>query len=82
MPSSVGSVRPAEGDDARLVLPGAEGRAPAPALFVGAPAGNYDLLIGNPTAEAPRYELARVRDVGSCSRCNKAENNGDNVDWQ
>jgi hypothetical protein len=52
-----------DGDDAPLVITGAEGRAPVPDLFVAAPAGDYQLLVGNPTAEAPRYELARVRDV-------------------
>jgi len=52
-----------DGDDAPLVIAGAEGRSPVPDLFVAAPAGSYDLLVGNPTADAPRYELARVRDV-------------------
>jgi len=52
-----------DGDDAALGITRAEGRAPVPDLFVAAPAGDYALLLGNPAAEAPRYELTRVRDV-------------------
>lgn len=32
-------------------------------LYLAAPAGAYVLLVGNEDAEAPRYELERVRDV-------------------
>jgi hypothetical protein len=52
-----------DGDDAPLVIGGAEGRSPVPDLFVAAPAGDYELLVGNDAAESPRYDLARVRDV-------------------
>jgi len=52
-----------DGDDAPLALAGAEARAPVPDLFLAAPAGDYTLLFGNPSAEAPRYELSSVRDV-------------------
>ena len=30
---------------------------------IAAPAGEYDLLLGNPEAERPQYELTQVRDV-------------------
>src|SRR5439155_1304721 len=34
-----------------------------PDLFLTAPAGDYFLLVGDPKASAPSYELTRVRDV-------------------
>src|SRR5262249_3515259 len=37
--------------------------APVPALFAAAPAGPYTLLLGDPDAGAPRYDVARARDV-------------------
>ena len=52
-----------DGDDAPLVLRSASGRVPLPALFFAAPAGTYELLVGDPEAEPPRYELERVRGV-------------------
>lgn len=52
-----------DGSDAPLAIAAAAGRAPLPELYFTAPAGEYALLLGNPDAEAPRYELARVRDV-------------------
>ena len=35
----------------------------APLAFRAAPAGDYFLLVGDPQASAPSYELTRVRDV-------------------
>ncbi|MFP3939742.1 MAG: hypothetical protein ACLF0P_05495 [Thermoanaerobaculia bacterium] len=52
-----------DGSDAPLSVASASARAPVPELYFPGPAGDYDLLLGNPDARAPRYELARVRDV-------------------
>jgi hypothetical protein len=52
-----------DGNDAPLDVVGATGWFPAPDLYFAAPPGDYALLVGHPDAEAPRYELARVRDV-------------------
>jgi hypothetical protein len=46
-----------------LALLGAAARVTVPALFVAAPAGPYTLLLGDPDAGAPRYDVARARDV-------------------
>jgi hypothetical protein len=52
-----------DGDDASLSFHRITVRFPVPELYFAAPAGNYSLLMGNPEGRAPRYELARVRDV-------------------
>src|SRR5262249_12797081 len=52
-----------DGDEAPLVFRSARARAIEPELFLVAPAGDYTLLVGDPDAAAPRYELERVRDV-------------------
>jgi hypothetical protein len=52
-----------DGDDAPLELAEAGAWVPLPEVYFAAPAGDYELLLGNPRADAPRYELARVRDV-------------------
>jgi hypothetical protein len=52
-----------DGDDAPLVLTRADAVLPLPELYFAAPAGDYALLLGDPEAEPPRYELSRVRDV-------------------
>ncbi|MDH3746086.1 MAG: hypothetical protein OES47_13390 [Acidobacteriota bacterium] len=52
-----------DGDDPSLDLYGTSVRVPVSELYFAAPAGNYDLLYGNPDETAPRYELASVRDV-------------------
>jgi hypothetical protein len=52
-----------DGDDAPLVLRSAAVRVPLPALFFAAEEGRYELLVGDPEAEPPRYELERVRGV-------------------
>jgi hypothetical protein len=57
-----------DGDDAPLALQAARARLVLPEIFLAAPAGVYALLIGDPHATAPRYELARVRDVVLAAR--------------
>ena len=52
-----------DGDEAPLAFRAARARAIEPELFLVAPAGDYTLLVGDPGATAPRYELERVRDV-------------------
>jgi hypothetical protein len=52
-----------DGDDAPLALRGAEALVTLPALFVAAPAGDYTLLLGDPDARTPQYDVARARDV-------------------
>jgi hypothetical protein len=52
-----------DGDDSPLELERISARFPLPQIFFAAPAGDYDLLLGNPEAERPRYELNRVRQV-------------------
>ncbi len=52
-----------DGDDSPLELERISARFPLPQIFFAAPAGEYDLLLGNPEAEHPRYELNRVRQV-------------------
>jgi hypothetical protein len=52
-----------DGDEASLALRGAAARVTVPALFVAAPAGPYTLLLGDPNAGPPRYDVARARDV-------------------
>lgn len=52
-----------DGDEAPLALQGAAARVTVPALFVAAPEGTYTLLLGDPDAAAPRYDVARARDV-------------------
>jgi hypothetical protein len=50
-----------DGDDAPLVFTRAVARSLAPDLYLAATAGSYDLLLGDPDSEPPRYELERVR---------------------
>src|SRR5207245_8953986 len=52
-----------DGDDAPLEFRAARARFVLPELFLAAPAGDYFLLVGDPKASAPNYELARVRHV-------------------
>ena len=51
----------ADGDDAALDLARVEARFPVPEVFFAAPAGSYSLLVGQPEAAAPSYELERAR---------------------
>jgi len=50
-----------DGDNARLTLAGAMGRVPLPRLVFKADVGSYRLLLGNPEATAPRYDLLSLR---------------------
>jgi len=52
-----------DGDEAPLALRHAGARLVLPELYLVAPPGRYALLLGDPGAAAPRYELAHVRDV-------------------
>jgi len=52
-----------DGDDAPLAFRSIRARVMLPELYLTAPAGRYSLLLGAPDANAPRYELERVRDV-------------------
>jgi hypothetical protein len=52
-----------DGDDATLAIRRATTRVPLPEIYLAAPAGRYDVLLGAPDQEAPRYDLERVRDV-------------------
>ncbi len=52
-----------DGDDAPLELRHAHVRVPLPDLYLTAPEGRYELLLGAPDQAAPRYELERVREV-------------------
>ncbi len=54
-------LRVTDGDDAPLSLESVRGHFPVPELYFAAPAGSYALLLGDPDAVAPRYELERVR---------------------
>jgi len=50
-----------DGSDAPLPIVHARGRFPLPELYFPAPEGDYALLLGDPEAKAPSYELARAR---------------------
>jgi hypothetical protein len=52
-----------DGDDAPLEFTHARGRVSVPELYLTAPEGRYELLLGAPDQSPPRYELERVRDV-------------------
>ena len=46
-----------------MVVPGARLSVVLSEIYVAAPAGHYGLLLGNPEAESPRYELERARNL-------------------
>jgi hypothetical protein len=52
-----------DGDELPLTFHAVRVRALVSELYLAAPAGKYYLLLGDPDATAPRFELARVRDV-------------------
>ena len=52
-----------DGDDAPLSLPRARAAFTVPDLLLAAPSGEYALLVGDPSAAPPRYDLARARDA-------------------
>jgi hypothetical protein len=62
-----------DGDDAPLELAGGTAQLLLPELFLVAPAGRYELLLGNPDVPAPRYELERVRGVVLAASSHAAE---------
>jgi hypothetical protein len=66
-------LRVTDGDDAPLDLSRIEARFPVPELFFAAPAGAYSVLLGQPEAAAPRYDLERVRAVVLAVRSAPAE---------
>jgi hypothetical protein len=56
-------LRVEDGSDAPLAFRSARVSAREQDLYLAAPAGTYALLLGNDDAQAPSYELERVRDV-------------------
>jgi hypothetical protein len=62
-----------DGDDASLAFAEATADVLLPELFLVAPEGSYQLLLGNPDVPAPRYELERVRDVVLAASSNAAD---------
>jgi hypothetical protein len=63
----------ADGDDAPLEIARVEARFPVPEVFFAAPAGSYSVLLGQPEAAAPRYDLERARAVVLAVRSSPAE---------
>jgi hypothetical protein len=66
-------LRVTDGDDAPLDLTLVEARFPVPEVFFAAPAGSYSVLVGQPEATAPSYDLERARDVVLAVRSAPAE---------
>jgi hypothetical protein len=52
-----------DGDDAPLAWNGVRVRTSIPELYLVAPTGDYEVLIGNPEATAPAYEISHWRDT-------------------
>ncbi|MCZ7681882.1 MAG: hypothetical protein M5U28_25050 [Sandaracinaceae bacterium] len=52
-----------DGSDAPIELDRVELSIPSPSLFLAAPRGDYRLLVGDPEAAAPDYEIARAADL-------------------
>jgi hypothetical protein len=52
-----------DGENASLELASFQIRVPLPVLYLAAPPGTYSLLLGQPEAVAPVYDLERVRDM-------------------
>ena len=52
-----------DGDDAPIPLTSAAVRSPLVDLYIPIEAGSYSLLLGNQEAQAPSYELERIRSV-------------------
>jgi hypothetical protein len=66
------TLRVDDGDDAPLAFVEASADVLLPELFVVAPEGRYEMLLGNPDVPSPRYELERVRDVVLAAGSNSA----------
>ncbi len=60
-------------DDAPIALSEVDLSAPSPTLYLAAPAGEYRVLVGDPEAEAPRYELAGALDLVLSTQAGDAE---------
>lgn len=52
-----------DGDDAPLPLTKARAAFTVPDLLLVAPSGEYSLLVGDPNATPPKYDLARAREA-------------------
>ena len=52
-----------DGDDAPLTLTKGRAAFTVPDLLLVAPSGEYALLVGDPTAAPPKYDLARAREA-------------------
>jgi len=52
-----------DGGDAPLRLTHVRVGIQHPTVFLPAPAGSYTLLLGNPSAETPRYEISAARSI-------------------
>jgi len=52
-----------DGDEAPLAIRAARALVQVPDLYLIAPRGDYFLLLGDPQASAPRYDLADARDA-------------------
>ena len=57
------SVEVTDGGDAPLTITGARLRVPTSALLLAAQKGRYRLLVGDPEAQAPTYELRALTDL-------------------
>ncbi len=66
-------LRVEDGNDAPLAFTAASVSVPSPTLFVAAPAGEYWVLVGDPDASAPRYELAQALDLVLSTHASEAE---------
>jgi len=61
-----------DGGDAPLEIEGATVSIPSTTLFLAAPEGDYAVLVGDPEAEAPSYEIARARELVLAVRAGEA----------
>ena len=52
-----------DGNDAPLTFTAVAVQTPQIDLYFAAPAGDYSLLLGNPDAEPPRYEIEQIRNL-------------------
>jgi len=57
------SLRVEDGDNEPLAFRAIRARVPVPALYVLAPAGSYRLLLGNPSALPPAYDIAAASEL-------------------